>query len=357
MSTTIAINDASLLGGLSRYNWYRNGSTSLTSVNPGAYLKFNFTGTSLAVVVDMTAVNATGTGAGAYPVIAYTVDGVRATRQLLSTDTSITLATGLADTTHTFRLDFIGTDESGNTDRWTTPSMALVITSFTVDTGKAVTQATLRNGGWMLVYGDSITEGAVTLGAANNPPYYAQVEDATTGWQQIVADHLNVEYGNCAFAGQQWSSTGASNVPGLATSYNLLFSGQSRTFSPAPNLALINMGTNGSVTAGTVTTFLGNLRTAVGAGCQITLVIPFGQLNVTAITDGFDDYVTANPTDLRVNLIDLGSAGSSIVSAHSYDTVHPDATGQALLAAAVIPSLVYPLTAGNPNPAALAGVL
>lgn len=340
---TVTVTDPAVTGGLSPYNWYQNGSTSLISVNPGAYIKFNFTGTSLSVVVDVSSLTAASTGATLYPVIAYTVDGVRATTQLTSSSSSITLATGLADATHNFRLDLIGVDESGAIDRWNTPSMCLTITSFTIGTGKAVMPIARAPMGWIMGLGDSITEGAVTLGAASNPPSYAQVEDATKSYLQLLATQENAEYGNCSFAGQSWTG-GVSNVPGLPSSYNFLFSGQSRNFTPPPTVCVVNMGTNGSVTAGVVTTFIGNLRTALGAACQITMIIPFGQFNVSALTTGLN-----NAADSKSNLIDLGSTGSSIVSAHSYDTVHPDATGHVLLFNALLPSVVYPLKAGNPR--------
>lgn len=346
MSTTIAVNDASVVYGLSPYNWYQNGSTSLKTVNPGAYIKFNFTGTSLAVVVDVSSLTAASTASGLYPVIAYTVDGVRTTAQLTSSSSSVVLATGLADATHTFKLDLIGVDESGTIDRWNTPSMALTITSFTVDTGKAASQVTLNSGGFYLSYGDSITEGAVVLANATNPPTYAQVEDATLGYQQLIASYLNMEYGNCAFAGQSWTG-GVSNVPGLPTSYTSLYSGQSRTFSPAPTIVTVNMGTNGSVTAGTVTSFMTSLRASVGPGGQINMFIPFGQQNASAITTGYNNYVSGAPTDARVNLIDLSTTGSGIVSANSYDTVHPNTMGQLLLFNALVASLVNPRKPGR----------
>lgn len=346
MSTTIAVNNAVVLYGLSPYNWYQNGSTSLTSVNPGAYIKFNFTGTSLAVVVDMTNVNATGTGSGTYPVIAYTVDGVRSTFQLTSASASVVVATGLADATHTFQLDFIGTDESGNTDRWNTPSMALVITSFTLDTAKTVTQVTLNPGGYYLSLGDSIKEGAVVLAAASNPPYYAGVEDATKSYAKLIADYFQMEYGNCSFAGQSWTG-GVSNVPGLPTSYTSLFSGQARSFVPTPNIVTVNMGTNGSVTAGVVTSFMTSLRASVGAGAQIMMIIPFSQANVSAITTGYNNYVSGAPTDVRVTLIDLSTTGSSIVTANSYDSVHPNTAGHQLLFNALVSSLVNPKKPGR----------
>ncbi len=348
---TIAINNPAIVSGLSPYNWYQVGSTSITAVNPGAYVKFNFTGTSLTVALDLSNLVDQGVASVLWPVIAYTVDGVRTVRQIISTDTTVTLATGLADATHSLRLDLIGVDEGGTIDRWTLPRMALVLTSFAVDSGKTVTRGALLNGGYMLAYGDSITEGAVALGAYLDPPSYAQIEDATKGYQAVIAQYLNMEYGNVAFAGQSWSG-GVQNVPGLPSSYNLYSAGRTRLFVPVPNIVTINMATNGTPVAATVTTFLGTLRAAVGAACRIVFIIPFGQQNAATLTTAYDDYVAANPGDAKIQKIDLGSGGSSIVSAHSYDALHPDAAGQQLLGQAVAPLVVSPLSAGNPTFAA-----
>lgn len=359
-STTIAVNDATLVAARAPYNSVLTGSTSVQSTNPGYYDRFTFTGTSISVTVDMTAINAIGTGGGAYPVIAYTVDGSRSTRQLLSTDTTIALATGLADTTHTFRLDFIGTDESGNTNRWSNPPpMSLVILNYIIDTGKSVGAPAAFSSGAMLSYGDSIDEGAVALAAADNPPYYAQVEDATKAWSSIVANNLNLAYGKVAFAGQGWnSSSTVSGVPGLDTSWNLIWTSTSRTFSPTPTVVTVNMGTNNrtGVTATTVQTFMENLRAAVGPTCWINMVTPFNQnaQSLTVVNGGYAAYVAAHPSDAYVNLIDLGSAGAAIVTANSYDGVHPNAAGHVLLAAAIMPLLRYP-TGGTLTATTLSG--
>lgn len=347
---TIAVDDSAVVAGLSPYNWQRNGSTSLRTVNPGAYLLIKFTGTSIGVTFDVSALSGQAYAAGIYPVIKWTVDGVTGTRQLTSSDTTVTLISSLADTTHNLRLDLIAIDEGGTADRWTNAYAALVITALVIDTGKAVSPYPQPNGGYMICLGDSITEGAVTIANKTGGNEYAQVGDATRGYQHLLAKRLNVAYGCCAFSGEGWT-TGVSNVPGLATSYAYLWSGVARTFTPPPNIAIVNMGTNGSVIRGTVQTFLTNLRSSVGASCQINLIVPFGQTNATPVTDGFNDYVAAVPTDTKVNLIDLGSSGSSIVSANSFDTVHPNTYGHFLLEAALAPSIKLPLKAGNPTTA------
>lgn len=344
---TINLNSDEIRSGLSPLNWYTSGSNYIKTPNPGAYSKFNFTGTSIGLEVSVTDMNLLAFDASLYPVIKYTIDGISATRQLLSTDTSaFTLSSSLSNTTHSFRLDLIGVDESGTIDRWNTAVMSLILKRYTLDDGAMAIASKKRSGGYMMNLGDSITEGAVTLAPAG---VYAQVEDATLGYQNILADKLNVEHGVCAFAGESWTG-GVSNVPGLINTYNYIWSGSVRVFDPVPNIVTVNMGTNGSVVSGSVTTFMGNLRSAVGAGCFINMIVPFNQSNSTPITNGYNDYVATTPNDKLTTLIDLGSAGNtfSTSAGYAYDSVHPNRAGHIALAEILYPKIRFPLKAGTP---------
>ncbi len=358
MSSDIAVDNAAVLSGLSPANWYRNGSTAIQTVNPGAYLKINFTGTSIGIGVDVSAMSAASYAAGIYPVIKWSIDGgAPSTQQLTASDTVLTLASGLADTTHSFRLDLIGVDQSGDSNRWNPPKMSLVVTKLVVDTSKTVTAATLNGGACVMGFFDSIGEGAVTLRLNTSSITQAQVQDATKSYAVILANMLAREYAIVGFGGQGWES-GISSVPGLPDSYNLLFSGQSRSFSPAPGVVLVNMGTNGSVESAEVTSFLTALRTSVGATAYIFFMIPFNQRHAAAIGTGFDDYHTGAPSDTRTIKLDLGSTGDSIVTANSYDGTHPNAAGHALLANALWPLMTPYLGVMNPRPGggAFAGI-
>lgn len=346
--TTIAANNAALLAGLSPYNWQTNGATSVKTVNIGAYLTLNFTGTSVGITVDTTALVSNGYDSKIYPVMRWTIDGtIRGSRQLLSSDTGVvSLASGLADTTHTLRLEVIGIDQDGTADRWTSGHVGFVLTSLRLDTSRTVTQSRRAPGGNMIIFGDSISEGAVVLAAKTGANSYAQIADGSLGYQHRLAVLNDMEHGNCSFAGGGWTN-GVGNYPGLATGYASIFNGVTRVFSPAPDIAIVNMGTNGTVVAGTITTFLTNLRAAVGPTCRIHVMIPFGQLQVSAITNGFNTYRTNVPADLNVVLIDLGSAGSTIVSGNSFDTVHPNTLGQDMLYVATAPFVRRATTAGQ----------
>lgn len=336
MSTTIAVDNSSVIHGLSKMNWVRSGSSYIFSSNPGAYLKIKFTGTSFATIFDMAAVNLTGTGGLTYPVIRYSIDsGAPTTFQLLSSTNSLTMATGLADTTHTLLLEFVGTDQSGNTDRWK-QIMGIKITSFSVDDGKTVANADLLTGGLALCYGDSITEGAVALGPIVTS--YAIIQDATVGYQALIASGRNMEYSNVAFAGQRLGGgTNVSQVPGLTGTFDQIQSGVNRIFEQNINFVTINMGTNGSVDPSDLSYVLTGIRSGVGTTAFINVIIPFGQFNKSNLGIGYSGYTLSNPSDTKISLIDLGSFGSTTVTNNSYDATHPNSTGHRLLYTGINP--------------------
>lgn len=333
MSNTVAVSDSTIQGSQSAYNWYTSGSTYMLSINPGAYLTPGFTGTSLSVGVDVSVLMSNGLPPTYYPVVKYSVDGGAYTStRLVSGQTSITVATGLTDTTHTFFIVFTGSDAGGN-DQWWNGNNALRITNFTVDTGRVTVLNSQTYAGTYWALGDSITAG---VGALNNP-VFSLAEDPTLGYQALIAAYFGRPYGNVAFSGQGWTGT-SSGVPPFPSTYNLILSGVSRTFTPVPSLITVNEGSNSAPSSSAdVVTMLGNLRACGDANTVIFLIIPFNQSAVTVLTNGYNTYHASNPTE-KTYLLDLGSAGASVVTANSYDGgSHPNATGYAILAGMLEP--------------------
>jgi lysophospholipase L1-like esterase len=334
--------------GASPYTW-RMDDIAMISVNPGSYLRINFTGTSAALGVDTAALGTASTPAGQYPRVRWSIDaGAWQTAQLTSGQSSLTLGTGLAAGAHSLEVHFLAAYYAG--DRWTTPVQALRVTGLTLAAGASVSAPTPR-AGLLIAYGDSITEGAWCDGPPTDLTTYATYQDATDSWARHVADALGCEYGIVAFGSQAWSGTGAGNVPPLPDSWDLYSAGQSRLttglFSPAPDYVLCNMGANGGLaSAATLTTWLGNVRTAAGSSARIIVVVPFGGTGRANITSGYNAYVAAYPSDNRVHLIDLGTvAGITATSGdptfRATDGLHPDPQGHALLGAMVASRMNY----------------
>lgn len=319
-STTIAVNDPAITSSLSPGNWKTNGSTSIIAINEGASIgPFNFTGTSCALQ--------TPTGIQ-YIYVAYSVDGGAYSQALITpATTSTVLATGLSDTTHSVMVimtihDF---DSSGN--QWAGTD-ALAITGIVVDTGKVLTSATQPANGAMLFLGDSLTAGAGLQSTLN-----------VQNWPRLVANNYNAPVGIIGFSGQGYE-VGPPVEPVAIDTMPYIYNGVSRNFSaPVPRCVTVLYGYNGTTTAADVTAYLTALRAAIGSAPYIKQIVPFSQANVSAITTGVADYISANPSDTRVALIDLGAPGKAIVDNPTYapDGTHLNIPGCAAMAPLLIP--------------------
>lgn len=296
----------------SPYNWYKSSGTYAITNTPGAYCKIEFSGTSLALKVDVSALSGAGVSASNYPTIAYSVDGAALTRyQLLSSDTSLTLATGLAAGTHTLELILVGSWWS--TDRWTTPVMALKITGLALDNDASLSSPTTYTGR-MVIYGDSVAEGyeALTHGVS------VANQDAGQANGLLIARAFQCEVGVIGFAGQGFTTTGGGNVPDLEDSWDEYYNAQSRlsggAFSPAPDYVISTMGQNDS---SGVQTAVQNLITAwrtAAPSAKIVFCSPADLANASAISAGVTASGDANAFYVTTgeDLIGSWSSGASL---------------------------------------------
>lgn len=336
---TIAVNDANLF--LSPYNWRMNGSTYAQTNNPGAYVKTKFTGTSVGISVDVSML--TGVSAGDYPTILYSVDNSPFTRlQLASVDTDISLASGLADTTHDLLIILVAATYTE--DRWTAPEEVLRITGILVDPGEGLAAPTLL-AGRAIIFADSNGEGYEALGTG----YAISNQDASQAWPLLTGWALGCEVGVIAFAGQGYTVPAGGNVPDLEDSWDFYSDGQSRLsgglLTPSPDFLFVGHGQNDSSGVQTaLTNLLGAWRTAAPPA-RILTVLPTTLGNEAAIRAA----VTA-VADSNTAVIDYGSV--------IYDGTAPgrltfgnhlSARGHAVLAAFITAS-AKPLTTGGANP-------
>ena len=348
---------------VSPYNWYSDGggamqsnnvhagSTYIQAVNPGAYFKCVFSGTSaVATVIETQITN------GNWPVVKWSVDsGAWQSHTANGSETSITLATGLASASHTLLLYFEAAD--GTADRWTTPIQSIKIANLILDTGAAlqtlsadVTQLSKS----ALFFGDSITEGLYVNGYNGNSTL---VSDSQLSWTYGVAQALGAEYGNVAFGCQGWSVGGCSgsNVPAMPTSWDHYFSNVSRLstgkLSPIPDYVIVNLGTNDGATniQSTVVTWLASIRAAVNTNTPIVLIVPFGQNQAANII-----AAAATAADSRVFVVNLGTTVSAGMNGTGISRwvadsggLHPIAAADGWLGAMVaqkIQALTYSVT-------------
>jgi hypothetical protein len=126
----------------------------------------------------------------------------------------------------------------------------------------------------VLIYGDSITEGVLTLGGA--APFDTDHNDASVVYSFALGKLLGVEMGVVGFGATGLSRGGSGSVPALGTSWNQLFNGTARVFTPKPDLIIFNEGTNdgnNNITASFISVL--NSLMAACPNTPVAIMLPF----------------------------------------------------------------------------------
>jgi len=327
----ISVNDAGLFW--SPYTWRISGSSFAESNNTGAYLRTTFTGTSVAVTVDVANLVAASTTALKYPAIKYRVDGAAWSRtQLSSSSTDVSLATGLTDASHTLEVVIVGL--AFDIDRFTTPVSAVKITGVKLDEGKSVASPTLRTNR-VIMFGDSNTEGLEILGATTT----VANTDSVQAWPYLIARAIDAEYGVVAFASQGYiSGLAGANTGSFSANWDLYSTGNSRLvsglLSPVPDTIIINHGDNDPDTDSTTTgiiAVLGELRTAAPLA-KIVVCIP--------VNLELESRIRAAVTSVGDSNTVICDPGEIILQNDYANSAHMNALGHAIYAPIVAASAV-----------------
>ncbi len=312
-TTTIAPNNAAIL--YSPYNWTTAAGYART-INAGAYFRTIFSGTSAVLTTD------TSADASPYPRLACRVDSQAwVFFTLAASNPNLTVATGLASRSHLLECIVEATSEF--VTRWQASPQSLVsLTGLVLDASATVT-APVRRTKNILAYGDSITECYKTLSSATTP----DGSSAINCYSRFLMDSEDAEVGIVAFGGTGITVAGVGGVPALPSSYNLLYPGVSRVFTPTPDLIIFNEGENDN-TANIVsayTTLSQALLSALPSTKQL-LLIPFSQreaanvqATVTAVASPLVSYV---PTSGWFNSAD-SSDGQHPYGYSSYGLIGP----------------------------------
>jgi hypothetical protein len=321
---TIPVNDP---------NWYRvplgyriNGSVSAIA---------NTEGNESVLVVGPTTtgqlrVNTAGLSTTGKVRIAYSVDGGPYTIvDLTSSTTVVNMLVGGALGTHTFRWKSIAI-EGGTIDRWATPAMALVETSFGADTGAASIAYTPHTDKLMLVYGDSLMESA----RMNDTTDTVTSMNASLHMPNGLAEAFNAAVAIRAIGGGGWYLPGSGGTPPLFrvgddvnSMWNKYSAGQSMLvgglYSTQPDYIVVAHGYNdGTQTDANVRASVAGWLAAVRAAAPnayIIVLLPYSRVKASAIISGFGDYTASTSsalsdmtvykgtTDTKAFMIDLGA--------------------------------------------------
>lgn len=340
-TTAIVPNDAGLV--YSPGNWLV-GSGSAKTINPGAYFRTIFTGPSCTLKFD---VSANGTP---LPQLYYRVDGVSWTQVTLAASIALTMPSGTSAWPHHYLevvvkstsewLNF-GANQGGS--RWSPQNAAVVLSSIILASGQSVSAAsTLGQTVWF--FGDSITEGYHTLNGSGSGTQDTDGSDAMLGWAFQQRHLLGAEVAVIGLGGAAINAGGALGVPSLPNSYGYLWSGQARSFSPPPDLIVINYGENDGTSVGD-TTFIANyaavltgLLSATPATTKIVCLVPFSQKKAADIAS-----VIAAVGSARVSKIDTTGMFSTSDSA---DGLHPYGVANLGVIAPQVANKLRPLLQG-----------
>jgi hypothetical protein len=343
-AVAVPVSDPSIA--YSPYNWFISGAGYAQTSNPGAYLKFGFTGTKIEVGVDVTPLKGTSVPAEHYPLVRFSVDGKPAeTVELTSQTEAISCAKGLPSGNHTLLLQYV----AGYVflDFWT-PVNVLRVTGFALDPAASLIKPAgviaLRPR-FALFLGDSITNGdddvATFSGGITND---VGTQDATLGYPAVVAAGIDAEFGVAAYGGASWDGNAADgHTPGLMTSYRMLDIVHPRIVDgkllPIPDDIFINMGENAGPSGDDVPKLLASLRTASSPKTNLFVIIPFSGRSRTSLTSGFATYQMLEPRDRRVFVLDLGNnpfLTATGPTMFSVDGQHPLVNLHAMLGAKLV---------------------
>ncbi len=241
------------------------------TINSGSYFRALFSGRSAVLLFNIS------TMVSPPSQIWWRVDNGPATQADVAAAVPLNIppiTSGNADTPyHALEVTVKSTTERAN--RWLRPgnSTGVVFCGLVLDAGAAAL-ASLPAPRSIIVYGDSITEGVRTLGEAS--PYDTDDNDAAMGWAYRLGGLLGAEVGVIGFGATGLSRGGSGNVPPTGASFGWYFAGSPRGFTPAPDLIVLNIGTNdgGTDTVAAGTALLNALLAACPAA-PIGVLRPF----------------------------------------------------------------------------------
>jgi len=302
----IAPNDTGIL--YSSYTW-KVGSTVSETINSGAYFRTIVTGTptSIGLAFDISADTAP------VPQVKWRVDQGGWSSGAVTEMVDLPIPSGTAWTSHSVEVVVKSTTET--VSRWSTRSASVKLLGISSSSGASLVAPQARALS-VLCYGDSITEGVRTLNStATND---TDRNDATVGWAYRLTENLGAEVAVVGFGGTGLTVSGSGSVPALPSSYNLLWSGESRSFTTSPDVIVINIGENDGATdvTTTMTSFLNSLLSATAVTTKIIVLRPFSGAHASQLSAA----VAACNSQARVPYVDTTGWWST---ADSSDSLHP----------------------------------
>ena len=321
---TIPTSDPQVRAGLSPYTWVQTPAGIGTAVCGGS-LTVGFKGTRR-VVLQVDTSGIVLPSPLRYPILAWTVNGgPEQTHQLAAGESAVPLAADVADPV----IDLYVKGMSPFEDRFTgdRPPNSVWLRGFEVDDGATTVAVQQAQRIWLSI-GDSITSGdgaayAEKQGRPHNDRW-AESDAARASYAWLLARHYGFRESRLAYGGYNWKG-GLARIPAVLTLIDQRTSTHSRLedglLRPAPDVVLVNLGTNGRPTLEEVSGALAAIRRRAGPAARLIVMVPVSGAARAEVTAGFDAYLAGSRDD-RASLVDLGR-----FSFGTADGVHPTAAG------------------------------
>lgn len=251
---------------------------SAATINSAAYVKFLVSGTFLNFRFDASHMVTPGSQ------VYWKVDNGPMTPSLVLDTVSVSFPPNNTAATvpfHTVELLVKSSTERAN--RWTAAgnSTRIILTAIETDGELAPWMPSDVN---VLIYGDSITEGVLTLGGSQ--AFDTDHNDASVVYSHALGPLLGAEMGVIGFGYNALTHAGSGGVAPLGEAWNQLWEGVPRSFTtPKPDLIVLNEGTNdgcdttrpGCVGTNITAQLAGVLQNLLGAcpGVPIAVLLPF----------------------------------------------------------------------------------
>lgn len=339
----------------------RGGSQFRRTWNNGAWCEFRWTTPAEHPAAKLLISNQT-----AKSTICYFLDGALTTNVSVPAKGDVPISGLNGSGNHTL---LVYTNASQQTARWEGAN-TYVVSGLTVDDG-STPQPALSARPWVLIIGDSITEGIGCGGAIGDYAFlvgqglrargYATGVSACgySGWIRPgdsggdVPPYYNVRDGKYDEAASRWNKID-SHTSLLDSNGHL--SGQGAT-GQEPAAIVINYIVNETLTGAnladaraSVSGCLAALRKAapnaaiivlVPPGLADTHVYPKGGGYTSALRDAVSDYQKSNPSDKQTELVDLGIEVAHALGSQPYGGgVHPNAAGHAYVAPLILEAIL-----------------
>jgi hypothetical protein len=190
---------------------------------------------------------------------------------------------------------------------WTSP---LKFLGFTAEPNTVVTAPARTAPYRLLELGDSILKGYLVGGTSST--------DTRVGWGYPLRSLLGTEVGIAAFSGQGWNNPG-DGVPAASTTYDKVYDGVARTFTPStePHLVVINLGQNDNPSVTTTATAVLNGLLGATTATKIAVVQPWSSTTHRA---GLEAAIAACSAPSRVTYVDTTGW---LLNGDTVDGTHP----------------------------------